>query len=71
MALLVRLPRPSGGTAGAERRHGPAVPRTTGHPSHTYHVILMGNRHPLHQARDNLCREEVVAVAGNRHNAMF
>lgn len=40
-------------------------------PPHTYHVVLMGNRHPLHQARDDLCREEVVAVAGDRDNAVL
>ena len=40
-------------------------------PPNTYRVVLMGNCHPLHQARDNLCREEVVAVAGDRDNAML
>lgn len=73
MAPPVRLPRPSGGAA-AERRHGSAVPRTATvacRPPNTYRVVLMGNCHPLHQARDDLCREEVVAVAGDRDNAML
>lgn len=34
-------------------------------------TILMGNRHPLHQARDNLCREEGLAITGSWYNAMF
>nr|KAF6474837.1 hypothetical protein HJG63_010970 [Rousettus aegyptiacus] len=35
------------------------------------HVILMSNRHPLHQVRDNLCKAEVLAITGNWYNAVF
>lgn len=34
------------------------------------HVDLMGNHHPLHQARDNLFREEVLAIPESWDNAM-
>lgn len=36
------------------------------------HVDLIGNRHSLHQARDNLCRKEVLAqLPESWYNAMF
>jgi len=39
--------------------------------SGAYRVILVGNGSPLHQARDDLGREEVLALAGDRHNAVL
>lgn len=55
--------------AGVGDRNG-EVTRSQDYSS-TYHVIFMGNYHPLYQARNNLGREEVLAVAGDRHDAVF
>lgn len=37
----------------------------------TYRVIFIGNGGPLHQARDDLGREQMLALAGDWHNAML
>lgn len=36
-----------------------------------YRVIFIGNGSPLHQARDDLGREEMLALAGDWHNAVL
>lgn len=37
----------------------------------TYGIILVGNGCPLHQARDDLGREELLALAGHRHHTVL
>lgn len=37
----------------------------------TYRVVLIGDGSPLHQARDDLGGEEMLALAGDRHNTVL